>query len=138
MMKPEVLFAMPKAVFNARSVARLALVFCISLAAYSGKGQANGLLREVYTEIPGEPIINLTTHPSFPDSPTLEEIIVDGFETPSSWGENYGQRVSGYLTAPLNGTYTFWIATDDGGELYLSSDETPANKRLIASVATWT
>ena len=32
----------------------------------------------------------------------------------------------------------FWIASDDAGELYLSTDESPANKQLIASVPGWT
>ncbi len=38
----------------------------------------------------------------------------------------------------MNGSYLFYIASDDQGELYLSTDDNPANKQRIARVATWT
>ncbi|MGV3774792.1 MAG: lamin tail domain-containing protein, partial [Verrucomicrobiales bacterium] len=44
----------------------------------------------------------------------------------------------GYIVPNQTGNYTFWIATDDQGELWLSTDETPGNQRLIASVSGWT
>ncbi len=43
-----------------------------------------------------------------------------------------------FVVPPTNGNYVFWIASDDTSELFLSSDETPANKALIASVDSWT
>ena len=33
--------------------------------------------------------------------------------------EEYGQRLHGYVVPPLTGLYTFWIASDDSGALYL-------------------
>jgi hypothetical protein len=53
------------------------------------------------------------------------------------WRE-YGQRLRGYLVPPVSGHYTFWIASDDGGELWLSTDDTPERRARIASVAGWT
>ena len=54
-------------------------------------------------------------------------------------GDNYGGRLSGYIVAPETGNYTFYIAGDDNFELYLSTDESPANKVMIANLATgWT
>ena len=44
----------------------------------------------------------------------------------------------GYITAPETGTYVFWISSDDNGELWLSTNDNPANKSLIASVPDWT
>ena len=44
----------------------------------------------------------------------------------------------GYLIPPQTGNYTFWIASDDGSALFLSTDENPANVRLVASVSGWT
>jgi len=32
---------------------------------------------------------------------------------------------------------TFWVAADDSGELWLSSDDQPENKRLISQAAEW-
>ncbi|WP_162425907.1 PA14 domain-containing protein [Pontibacter pudoricolor] len=60
------------------------------------------------------------------------------FETASNVGDNYGQRVRGYITAPVSGNYTFWIASDDQAELYLSTSEDPAKKTRVASVSQWT
>ncbi|MEM9933578.1 MAG: PA14 domain-containing protein [Bacteroidota bacterium] len=60
------------------------------------------------------------------------------FETPTGAGEAYGTRVSGFICPPESGKYTFYIASDDNGELWLSTDDTPANKRKIASVPGWT
>jgi hypothetical protein len=52
--------------------------------------------------------------------------------------DNYGQIVSGWLHPARTGNYTFWINGDDFCELYLSNDEAPENKRLIAEVPGWT
>jgi RHS repeat-associated protein len=51
---------------------------------------------------------------------------------------NYGQRVRGYVTAPVDGYYTFWISSDDNSELWLSMSEDPSQKQLIASELVWT
>ncbi len=54
------------------------------------------------------------------------------FETPNDRADHYGARVSGILTPSVTGLYSFWIAVDDWGELFLSSDENPGNKKRIA------
>ena len=38
----------------------------------------------------------------------------------------------------MTGNYTFWIASDDTSELYLSADDDPERKQLIARVAGFT
>jgi uncharacterized repeat protein (TIGR01451 family) len=60
------------------------------------------------------------------------------FEIPVNNADNYGTRVRGYVCPPVTGQYRFWIASDDNGELWLSTSSNPANKQLIASVASWT
>jgi len=50
----------------------------------------------------------------------------------------YGGRMHGWLHVPVAGDYTFWVAGDDNTELWLSTDQDPANVRLIASVPVWT
>ena len=96
--------------------------------------QPNGLLREVYGDIPGVTVADLTQSPSFPDSPSSENLITDGFEAPSDVDDLYGQRLRAWLIPPATGDYTFWIAADDAAQLFLSTDDTPNSKRLIASV----
>ena len=60
------------------------------------------------------------------------------FEAPTNWADNYGTRLRGYITAPVTGSYTFWVASDDKSELWLSTDDNPLNKVKIASVPDWT
>ncbi len=99
-------------------------------------GPLPGLLREVYSGIPGTDVFDLTSHPSFPNSPSSMNRLTDFFEAPTDVADNYGQRVRGILIAPDTGNYRFWIASDDSSRLSLGSD--PANMTAIASVNGWT
>eukprot|EP00985_Skeletonema_marinoi_P010875 scaffold5106_cov78-Skeletonema_marinoi.AAC.2 len=94
-----------------------------------------GATLETWTGIDGFYISDLMTATNNlitpPDSSVRLESIL---EAPTNIGDNYGQRIKGWLVAPENGHYTFWIASDDEGQLYLSPDDDPANKVLIANV----
>ena len=59
------------------------------------------------------------------------------FEAPTNIADNYAQRVSGFFTPATSGNYVFIIATDDDSDLFLSTDDQPANKRLIAQETGW-
>jgi Lamin Tail Domain/CotH kinase protein/Putative Ig domain/PA14 domain/Carbohydrate binding domain len=110
------------------------LGLCVPFAA----GQSsNGVLREVYLDIGGGAVSDLTSNPNFPGNPSLETI-QPTFEAPTEFAENYGQRMRALLLPPITGNYTFWIASDDGGALYLSTNEDPATKTQIATVNAWT
>lgn len=74
--------------------------------------------------------------PSYPNSPTLVTYLTS-FETPSGQGNNYAERVSALFTAPQTTNYVFFLASDDDSDLFLSTDSTPANKRLIAQETNW-
>lgn len=66
-------------------------------------------------------------------TPTKSQVLpLAYFETVSNQAEAFGARFRGYICAPETGNYTFYIASDDGGELWLSTDATAANKRKIA------
>ena len=95
--------------------------------------EALAVKRQVWTGVGGNDINNLTALNSYPDVPNSTTYI-SFFETPTNSAENYGQRLTGYLRAPDSGQFTFWIASDDDGELWLSSDTDPANKTRIAYV----
>ncbi|MFH1726581.1 MAG: LamG-like jellyroll fold domain-containing protein [Elusimicrobiota bacterium] len=94
-------------------------------------------LRQWWTGIGGTSIPDLISSPDYPDNPSGSETI-PVLETPESWADDYGQRITGYLTAPETGDYVFYIAGDDNCELWLSGDVAPENKQLIASVPGWT
>ena len=91
------------------------------------------ILREEWDNVGGTSIANipLTTTPSSTSQLT-------SFEGPLNTADNYGSRIRGYVCAPQTGSYTFWLATDDAGELWLSTDSVPANKTRIAYVDGWT
>lgn len=93
--------------------------------------------RQVWTGVTGTAVTNLTSLAAYPNSPNTTDYRTI-FESPVNSGDNYGQRLSGYLRAPDSGTYTFWIASDDTSELWLSTDSNPANKVKIASVTGYT
>jgi hypothetical protein len=95
------------------------------------------ITREVWTSIGGNYVTDLTSHLFYPDSPNIREEIIS-FEGPVDWTDNYGTRIHGFLVPPETGSYTFWIASDDYSELWLSSDSNPANQTKIAEVIGWT
>ena len=94
------------------------------------------LKREVYANLPGTLVSDLTFSANYPDLPD-DKTMVPGAETPSSFfgmGQfNYGQRVSGLLTPSESANYVFFIASFHQGELWLSTDESPDHKVLIAT-----
>lgn len=100
--------------------------------------QAGSIVREVWDNIPGNSVAELTADARYPAQPTSTELITEFFEAPSEFAENYGQRMHGYIIPPVSGNYTFWIASDDGGELWLSTNESPSTARKIAAVNSWT
>jgi hypothetical protein len=103
---------------------------------FSTSAGGSGVTREWWLNIGGTALSALTADPRFPDDPTGREVL-NTFEGPVDWADNYGSRLYGWLMPPESGDYTFWIATDDGGQLWLSTDADPANKVIIASVSGW-
>jgi hypothetical protein len=52
--------------------------------------------------------------------------VLPTFETPGNWADNYGQRLTGFLSVPVEGDYVFLIASDDESELiFNASGEEP-------------
>lgn len=106
--------------------------------ALSAPAQTNGIYREVYFGIGGGgTVADLTNSATFPNAPGLDDVLTDGLETPTNWADDYGQRVRALLTAPTTGNYYFYLATDDGGQLFLGTNSTPESKRLIAREDSW-
>ncbi|MGI4750720.1 MAG: PA14 domain-containing protein [Janthinobacterium lividum] len=91
------------------------------------------ILREEWRNVPGNNISDF----SFQTTPTSSSQL-STFEGPTNQGDNYASRIRGYICAPQTGSYVFWIAGDDAAELYLSSDDNPANKVRIANLLSWT
>jgi hypothetical protein len=95
------------------------------------------ILREWWTGINGTAVSALTSDADYPDNPSGSDQLTS-LEGPINWADNYGTRIRGYLYPPETGDYTFWIASDDNSELWLSTDGTVDNADLIAEVTGWT
>jgi hypothetical protein len=107
------------------------------VAIYQVAAQAPGLHRELYFNLSrdGFSLARLTNHPNFlAGRPDQTNIVTSGFQTEAQRGDDYGQRLRGWLTAPTAGNYTFSISSDETSNLYLGADENPATKQLIAWV----
>jgi hypothetical protein len=99
---------------------------------------AGSILREYWTNIGyGGTVTDLTGNSNYPNNPSGRDLLAS-FEAPTNWTDAYGTRIRGYLVPPVAGNYTFWIASDDNGELWLSTNDDPANKVKIAYVTSWT
>jgi hypothetical protein len=105
------------------------------MAADPGKGHV--LVEYWLNNGSGTAVTDLTGNALYPDSPTGSQwvdswLFPAGSSGGSSWNDNYGDRMRGYIYPPQTGDYTFWIAGDDLSELWLSTDDTPANAKMIA------
>jgi hypothetical protein len=128
---------------NSGGTGSATLVFTI--ASSGGGGGSAGLTREYWTGIGGSTIANLTSNAAYPNSPTGQDVISTMRATnwsnsavSSNWADDYGQRIRGYITAPATGSYTFWISGDDNVELWLSTNDSAANRVRIAYHNGWT
>jgi len=85
----------------------------------------------------GSNLDTLKTDPRFPNNPTQSEWR-DGMDRPDWAGQDYwGARGRAFLTPTATGDYTFWTASDDDSELWLSTDDNPANAKMICNVEGW-
>jgi hypothetical protein len=94
---------------------------------------SGAITRDFWANITGTSVANIPVN----NSPTSTSQL-NVFEGPSKAGDNYASRIRGYICPPLTGNYIFWIASDDNSELWLSTNDNPANKVKIASVSGYT
>jgi hypothetical protein len=100
---------------------------------------------KAFLGIPGTGLGSLTGNTNFPGQPDVvmypayfEWNATGDILTPApDWADNYGTQLIGYFYPPSTGTYIFYLAADDNAELYLSTDGTAENKRLIAEETEW-
>ncbi len=98
-----------------------------------GTGQ---ILHQVWRDLPGYQIPDLTLAPDYPQNPD-ENNYLGSFKTAIDTDDFYGARIIGFIHPPKTGDYTFWIAGDDYCELWLSTDSSFANRQMIAEVPGW-
>jgi len=97
---------------------------------YPGVGS---ILCELYTGITGNTVGDLTSASNYPDNPDVTEHLTS-FEAPHRAFSDYGSRVHGWLYVDTTADYTFWIASGENSQLWLSTDDASANMSVIAYV----
>jgi endoglucanase len=88
---------------------------------------------EQWTGVSGSQVQSIPTATTPTTTATLTQ-----FESARNVGDNYGARIRGYLCPPQDGSYTFRLAGDDDCQLWLSADDDPTHKVLIAGFTGWT
>lgn len=91
------------------------------------------ILQEIWTGIPGAKISSIPIN-----TPPSRTNVLNNFEAPANQGDLFGSRIRGYVIPVYSGEHTFWISSNDNSELWLSTGDSPANKKKIASVTGYT
>ena len=102
----------------------------------SSGGYANGngtVVLEKWTGVSGTAISNNNFTLAANSSSNINSL-----EAPSNAADNYAARIRGYLIPSTSGSYYLYIASDDNGELWLSTNDQPATKSKVAYVSMWT
>jgi hypothetical protein len=90
-----------------------------------------GATLDTWTNMSGTSIADFTSITNNFTTPSNNSSrLTDLLESLSNIGNNYGIRIRGWLYPPVTGDYMFWIASDDSGELWLSTNSDPMNKNL--------
>ena len=100
--------------------------FTVQEVSCAGRGT---IVREIWRNISGTSVSSIPVNTTPDNTVTLTSL-----STTNYYANNYGSRIHGHICAPESGTYMFWISGDDNSELWLSSDDDPANKTRIAYV----
>jgi hypothetical protein len=103
-----------------------------------------GIARWMYNHI-GNFVTDVYTGPGdrpdgalpFGGNPSQNSTFETIFESPRDVAANYGALLQGWVTTPESGDYTCYVASDDNSQLYLSTDDDPANATQIASEPQW-
>ncbi len=97
--------------------------------------RAGTLKFSYWSGIGGNPVDNLLSDPRYPATPDLVAAVFslnsrDVF--PDDSREAYGATMEGFLTPTETASYDFFLRSDDGSQLFLSTDDKEANLGLIA------
>ena len=89
--------------------------------------------REIYEGIPGSLYRDLKDTEAYPGSPD-GVTRYPGLNLAPYHRANYGERIRGFIHAPIDGQYTFAMRSQGESRFWLSSDASPANRRLQMEV----
>lgn len=100
-------------------------------------GEAGKVSREVWWNIGGRNLELLWNQNKFYCTPDLQDQR-DKLESPVNIGSNSGQRLRGYVVAPVTGEYRFRLSGDNHAALWLGNGESKFSKRKLIHFRGWT
>jgi hypothetical protein len=114
----------------------------MAVALLGHQTMAGSIERYIYYNSGGTAVSNLTSTIEFPSTPSIA-LQLDDYTPPvyglqskedgtQFAGQGFGSYTIGFLEAPTNGSYTFFIASTGSSQLWLSTNETVAGIQLIA------
>jgi len=86
---------------------------------------------DVWEKLNGKSIRTLTRNARYPNTPTTQ-VALSEIDFASESGDQYARRIIGLLNVDVSTSYTFRVSADHSSEIWLSTDASPENKRLIA------
>lgn len=92
------------------------------------------LTREWWFNVPGQSVVRARDEGVFLRRPSMVTL-PEGSSSERDTTDWFASRLRGTLTAPVSGSYRFWVAGDDHCELWLSRDGGKFLKKRIAVVA---
>jgi hypothetical protein len=101
----------------------------VTLTVTPGTPQYPGLKQEVFSGITSRTNVEIG---NVPHGVIAVVTNADTGSAAGTFGDNTSRRYSGYFIPPTTDNYVFFVASDDDCDVFLSTDNTPANKRLIA------
>ncbi len=108
--------------------------FALNIAVPGADPNVRGVTYDLFSNVGGGTVLTDVPAGTLPTSTAT----LNAFSAPVNIGDSQGTRLRAILTAPTTGQYTFWVASDDQGEVSLSTDTNPANLAVIARVTAWT
>ena len=117
-------------------------VVLAAIVAVTQSVKGGSIERLIYYDANGT-VSNFVSQPTFPNSPSFEEQLDDfspyypnfglqSKEDAQYYPKLFGSFTHGYLEAPTNGSYIFFIASYNDSQLWLSTNLTVAGRQLIA------
>ncbi|MCW1921048.1 cadherin domain-containing protein [Luteolibacter arcticus] len=98
-----------------------------------GEFASTNLFQQVWTGLAGGNLTFLTGNLNYPYRPTYVRTL-SGFDAGTNLADAYGSRIRAVVTAPVTGSYTFYLSSDDDSRLLLGSGPEAAGATEIASV----
>ena len=89
--------------------------------------------------IPGNSVASLTSSSEFQANTADAVEFVNTIEQAinPARGDNYGEDFLGFFVPQVTANYTFYIASDDNSQFWLSTDDTLSNATQICAVTVW-